>query len=398
MPQQPQKLQAAAVIADRAAPYLAQFRASMAMVRSDRVPTIAADKAGRIYYNPDFVEKRTAADLAYILLHEIGHVLRRHHERAAAQAAEPQAWNIAADCEVNEEDWPGIARPADAITAEYYKWPARQLAETYYILMQTQQGQQGNQQGQQGNQQGQQGQGQPADHNGSATDGRPRPWELPEDDPDEPGRTALEMAAARQQAAHAAEEYSRAQGNGAGSAARWIDEELRPRGTWRQRLRHAIAAGTACTGTTRQTYQRTRRRGDCIFPRRNGRRPKICAIVDTSGSMRDCDVARAAAECVAMAQQCGALSVIWCDTVPTLQRHVTSRTQMQPRGGGGTDPAPALAMADEFTGDDRPDVIITITDGYCTWPSKAPRARHIAILLRDETQAPTWGESIRITE
>lgn len=73
---------------------------------SREVPTLGVDKWGRLYFNPEFVHSVSIDELAAVLLHEVAHKLRRHHERAEAlgvtHATFAQA-NIAQDCEINDD-------------------------------------------------------------------------------------------------------------------------------------------------------------------------------------------------------------------------------------------------------------------------------------------------------
>jgi predicted metal-dependent peptidase len=85
-----QTIDAAAVIADQAAPYFATARAALRIVETNNVPTMAVDTRGRLYYNPHYIATLTPAQTAYILIHETLHLLRDHAGRRAAIAADPR--------------------------------------------------------------------------------------------------------------------------------------------------------------------------------------------------------------------------------------------------------------------------------------------------------------------
>lgn len=54
---------------------------SLIPVKSASTPTMASDKYGRLYWNPEFVEKASVFELAFCLLHEVGHVFGLHFDR-----------------------------------------------------------------------------------------------------------------------------------------------------------------------------------------------------------------------------------------------------------------------------------------------------------------------------
>jgi len=71
-------------------PYFATALFAMHLVAESRVETMAVDKYGRVYINPARIgtgstasgEQWTAEQCAAVLVHELGHWLRKHHERA----------------------------------------------------------------------------------------------------------------------------------------------------------------------------------------------------------------------------------------------------------------------------------------------------------------------------
>jgi predicted metal-dependent peptidase len=69
-------------------------------VISDRVPTAATD-GKRHYWNPDFVEKLTQAELEFVQAHETEHDARHHGTRRGSRDMEK--WNIAGDLVINPD-------------------------------------------------------------------------------------------------------------------------------------------------------------------------------------------------------------------------------------------------------------------------------------------------------
>lgn len=106
------------------------------------VPTCGVDQFGRLYYNPSFVHSVSVEELAVVLLHEIGHVLRRHYERGRALGvteATQHIANIAQDCELNDDLRDEIAERKDLPPLPGKPWfPAdigcedNQVWEIYY--------------------------------------------------------------------------------------------------------------------------------------------------------------------------------------------------------------------------------------------------------------------------
>jgi len=81
--------------------YFAHALYALIPVQSEQCPTMAVDKWGRCYYNPEFVLACPVDEIATVWLHEIGHKLRHHHDRAHALGiteATQKIANIAMDC------------------------------------------------------------------------------------------------------------------------------------------------------------------------------------------------------------------------------------------------------------------------------------------------------------
>jgi len=82
-------------------PYFAHALYALIPVQADRCPTMSVDKFGRLYFNPEWVLACDVDEIATVCLHEIGHVLRRHHERAqnlGVTEATHKIVNVAMDC------------------------------------------------------------------------------------------------------------------------------------------------------------------------------------------------------------------------------------------------------------------------------------------------------------
>jgi len=119
------KIRAARLLTLKKAPYLGAALWRMRIIKSDRVSTAGVDKWWRLYVKPDFVVKISTEELAGVWAHEAWHLLRGHSRRAEAlgisyedksaeNAARAEIWNVAADCEIND-DLNDFKLPAGAV-------------------------------------------------------------------------------------------------------------------------------------------------------------------------------------------------------------------------------------------------------------------------------------------
>lgn len=89
-------------------PYLSPYVYSLVPVERPGLGTMAVDMQGRMYYDPDFCEKLTLNQGAYVVLHEAWHLILRHCHRAESiigksPTAQQRRWyNIAVDLVVWE--------------------------------------------------------------------------------------------------------------------------------------------------------------------------------------------------------------------------------------------------------------------------------------------------------
>lgn len=82
-------------------PYFAHALYALIPVEAAGCPTMSIDTFGRLYFNAEWVLAHDVDEIATVCLHEIGHKLRRHHERAHALGvteATHKVANVAMDC------------------------------------------------------------------------------------------------------------------------------------------------------------------------------------------------------------------------------------------------------------------------------------------------------------
>lgn len=81
-------------------PTLAPGLAALQIRPSKLLPTAGVSGRGVVYANEAFFAKKPDSECTFIILHELMHVLLRHHERTSGRI--PFVWNIAGDLVINE--------------------------------------------------------------------------------------------------------------------------------------------------------------------------------------------------------------------------------------------------------------------------------------------------------
>lgn len=101
------RLAAARLRASGIQPFLAVALYAMTPVASEGLGTFAVDERGRLLIDPAKLAEWPVPQVAGVLLHEVGHVLRDHAGRAATIGAtgalERRVWNVAGDAEINDD-------------------------------------------------------------------------------------------------------------------------------------------------------------------------------------------------------------------------------------------------------------------------------------------------------
>ena len=394
----PQKLQTAMALAGQVAPYWRMPLSAMTMVEESRCPTMGVDKFWRCYYNPAFVEAREINELGYVLLHELAHLLYRHHKRAAKIEAEQVRWNFGTDSEINSLVWDGLHLPDEAVTAQKLGMPAGMTAEWYYeklpdrtdlIAIST------------------------PDH-GSGVDGvvreydRPMPGAggKPSDQPGEgeadktghkpdtnggkptPGISDLEAEAISNAAAKSVCDALEGRGRGdiPAGVQIWANAAMKARRVdWRKLLRAAVNQSKSRAGMDSRCWARSRKRDGMFFPRRKAERLHVSIVVDTSGSMQGRPLQLALRETLEIARESDECDVVWCDSAATIQRNIKSCRELKPMGGGGTDMRVGVDAAMKT----RPDFLIVLTDGDTPWGDR-PRVPHLAVIVGGYSKPDKW--------
>lgn len=364
----------ARALASKRFPYLSTAIFSMQLVEIDKFETMAVDNKWRCYYNRDTVEKWGKEITETVLVHEVWHLLRKHHERIGSR--DPEEWNRATDREIND-DLRSLKFPFEVHLPEHIKMAPGLTAEKYY--QESEAGKSG------GSQSG-----------GSCADGIPRPWEHG-DSKTEPGQEGLSKTESeliiRDTARQLKEHYGKFPGSVPYGARVWADfvlgdSKVDYRKELRSRLSSIIKRGFDDT-----TYAKVNRRRfghEIVFPGPYAIEPQIAVILDTSGSMNQ-EGNKVLSEVNAILKKFENIRIISADCAIHKIQNVRNIKDICAIGGGGTSMKMAIEKVDKM----KPDVILTITDGYTDWNSKPTRAKQITLLTHNVNKPP-FGKTILV--
>ncbi len=415
-PELRQRWAAARVWAAHQAPYLAT-----AVLALDPVVVLAepgspvpdlrgfpADQAWHVYLDPDVLAAAEPQAVGFWLLHQVTHLLREHADRypgpaaelpggspLAGQTAEQRQWNVAGDCEIDDDLQAGeLTLPPEAVTPEMFALPDGWTAEQYWDAL--------------GgiSSSSRPGAGAGADGRdavgvdcGTGCDGQQRPWNC-----GRPGLTAIGQRLLGQDVARRIREHQRKRGDVPAGWQRWADDVLDPVVNWRRQLAAAVRRGVAdVAGRVDFTYRRPSRRAaalpDVVLPSLRQPLPQVAMVLDTSGSMSDGMLAQALGEVGGVLRSLGLgrrnLRVICCDAQAYEHQRVLDAREVRLLGGGGTDMGKGLTAAAELR--PRPDLVVVLTDGHTPWPSRAPDGVRVVVGLMDQAgNVPDWATTVLV--
>ena len=333
-----QKIAAARIKVQKKAPYFARALRSLIPYEAPGLGTMAVTETGVVMYDPETVLSWRIDELAAVLIHELGHVIRSHASRARRMKVATNQrliWNIAADAEINDDlvegGWvlpgdpvlPNKIDMRDGLTAEEYFRELLSRAEEESKSPDPQQMQGSGGQGSPGQssedgQESSEGGGSsdtPDYSDGGADDKCPKGsqiqpsrkssrdmdlprdgsgagYEVPNEPKDVPGKSKAEMDRIRNVVAEQIrQESGRSRGSVPGGWVRWADDRLAPPEIpWQQKL--GVLARRAVTykaGVVDYRYDRPSRRqgmfgfGDnkIILPRMRAPVPRVTIAIDT---------------------------------------------------------------------------------------------------------------------
>lgn len=400
------KLVAARLAAAERQPFLAEALYAMSPVSNPGRGTFAVDENWRLLVDPEALDRWTVQEVAGVLLHEVGHLVRDHAGRAKAIPVQQRLgwlWNLAADAEINQDLFrDGVELPNGAVTPDGLGLPNGKVAEFYYRSLE-EDPPEVDELPECGS--GCTGLGD-LDHvaSGAGRSGADRVRLLAEALDGVPGLSEGEQVLLRRRLAIVISSMGRDAGSEMGGWGRWAEAHLDPVVDWRPLLRGAVRAAIGeVAGMVDYSYRRPSRRRvpGVILPSMTEPVPTVAAIVDTSGSMSPEQLNAAWAEVqgaiLAVGIRRELVSVLVNDVaVELVDTPMSKRVEL--RGGGGTDLRNGIEHAASLR--PRPSVVVVLTDGFTPWPAVPPPFRLIVGLVGEEVadpdRVPSWATTVII--
>lgn len=369
--------------------YLASAVYRVSVAYSEKCPTACISKDWVMYLGPS-VSALSPKQLAWVIRHEIWHVLRRHWGRCQTQKADPKLWNMCADAEINDDDLDGMELPkfkmengedfkavfpeslgqSDGLIAEEYYHNLMKNAKVCKICALA----------------------------GSGSDGERKEWEEGggaggKDEGEAP--TQVEMDAITRAVAQAI--ISDGFGKNHGDLLRWANKVVKPSRTpWQKVLAQYCQRGVRIGGQVDYTFTRPSRRWrkDMIRPAMFATKPHVALVWDSSGSMGDEDHTTCSGETMKIMKLIGGCRIISSDTEVHDSGFVSDPRKVKIVGGGGTDMMVPINYCCKLK--DRPNLIVVLTDGDSPWDESPPSIPTVVVLTREtHTQIPAWAKIIK---
>lgn len=400
---------------------------------TDECPTAAVDKHARVYMNPGWFMRLSMGERQAIIVHEFLHVQLNHGERRGNR--NPHKWNVACDLAINSMPIIKDLLPKNALFPETYNFPPGMTADWYFSqLPEDEEGEEeegcdipgngggsssgkpgdnrGSGEGESEEEGGGEGDGESGDAQvasgncGSGADGEERPWELGPPSEDEAALDESDWQTLRRDIAKDVQESSaKARGHLSGEMVQELTDILEPpKVNWRQLLASYVrCSATIHRGNEFRTYRMRSRNQDAvskrvILPAKATKELNITIIWDTSGSMNTFRE-EVGAEVEGIIRQPKANVVVMsCDARVHSRQSVRSVSQVDLKGGGGTDMRVGIfeALAEKPA----PDIVVVITDGYTPWPEKhaVGDAQIIACIVGGYDHTPEWLQSVSVED
>lgn len=202
-----------------------------------------------------------------------------------------------------------------------------------------------------------------------------------------PAAVAREMAARLASAAIAEQAHQRSKGRAVDAfTGRFVSRSLKAEVDWRAKLLRLIGKHLARDDySMRRPNRRALLRGVITASLRSDEVKRLAVVCDTSGSVSDAELTRQASEVASIVGRAKVkeVHVAFVDTSvrATQVFKKGQRIVFKPAGGGGTDFRPGVEWAEAL----KPDAIIYFTDGYGSFPDRAPRAPMIWVAVGRHT-------------
>ena len=259
---------------------------------------------------------------------------------------------------------------------------------------------------------------------GSCADGKQRWWEddLPddvepsegepsEDEADNPtphGIPEWKQDQIMQQVAESAAKMDK--GSVPGGMQEILDEILDPKIDPRKLLMKVVRTHTdqmSKAGEGRYSYRRPSRRQSNTFIRPSQWKPipRITLVIDTSGSMGKTDLQLGVGLVANVLNGLSLRDGLWVmcfDAEPQWTEKIFDPSKIELRGRGGTDMSQAIVEAvNPPKRQDKPELVLVVTDGETDWPSKPVGVPVVVCLTRQPYcyfDIPKWMEVVKLYE
>jgi predicted metal-dependent peptidase len=346
--------------------------------------------------------------IGWWLLHQVGHLVRRHASRspvrpeagtsgplhapglAGPRNAEAHRWNQAADAEINDDlEIEGLPGPGGTISPTELGLPTGRLAEEYVPMLDVLDD---------AVSRGGRVLAAAVDCGGGC-DGIDRRWETSGSST----MTELDRELLERSLAASIQDHARARNVVPSGWRRWADERLRPRVNWQARMSALIRRGfTEVAGRVDFSYRRPSRRAGAhphvVTPSMVRPIPETVVVLDTSGSVSKPLLTHLVSEVAGVLDKIGdprrRLRVVCCDAKAHPVQEVRRAEEIELVGGGGTDMRAGIEAAVALR--PRPDLVIVLTDGETPWPPHRPHAKVIVGLVGEAGIAPEWASAVHI--
>jgi predicted metal-dependent peptidase len=428
------KLAAARLRAVETQPFLGTALFALRPIPAPGLDTMGVSEDLLLFIDPVVLTRWTIPQIAGVLLHEVGHVVRDHAGRARtigvatrgnqrADSADHRCWNVAGDAEINDDlISDGAELPGGGVTPKRLGLPNERTAEFYFAALMKRSGlpdvdcgpgahghepaegspmalaraaaEQANAERAAGDGQiNEQGSGH-AENSDDAV-----PWFSRRDDL---GLDPSQVDLIRLQVARAIVLGGHTPGSKSSGWKRWAAAFEHPVVDWRTVLRRSIRSGLAVrAGRTDYSYQRQSRRqvAGFILPSTVAPLSTVGIVIDTSASMPDTWVSLAWAETLACLKSIGMrkdlIRAYGTDTSAVRVSRFTKEVPLS--GGGGTDLSVGIDAA--LRDRPRPGLLVAITDGFTPWPSTPTPVPLVVVLIHRERvpDTPVWATTINVS-
>lgn len=350
------------------------------------IPTACVTEDAKVYISPEFFLPLSIDQQSFVVAHEVGHVVFQHHQRRSWRP--PSAWNIAIDHALNiilVDDMGRQCLP-EGVLYDPDKYRDKTAEEIFATLPEEMKN--------------------PSQGGAGSGPGEGMSGDLSQEDPGDDGvfreardstpETKEEWDAVMAQAAT----RCKMQGKLPGGLERAVNKHLNPEVSWREKLRTKARFALVCSGRDHYRMLPPNRRfisSDLYFPSMYAYKPRLCVVVDTSGSMSDKDMSIAYAEINSIRKVLNADVYVMSNDAQAYDgqaRWVRPFEELPAFvGGGGTDFRPPFEHVEEKNLN--PDLLVFFTDTWGAFPDDAPDYEVLWVIHGPDGKVP-WGDYVHV--